>query len=193
MGGSTAAWVEFLVVPMVGGAFALLLYIAIKPFFKRSRSAQGHLDAVAPGLMLHDPGRPRRICITVDFSGHDQRTVAAALGQGGKEADYVLIHITESAVARYIGPQADDREAIDDAANLQRYIDQLIAGGYRARARAGAGEVIGSIVDIVQAENADLLVMGAHGHRGIKDILLGSTLDAVRHRVKVPVLIVSVG
>jgi manganese transport protein len=115
------------------------------------------------------------------------------LGQGGKEAQYVLIHITESAVARYIGPQADDREAIDDAANLQRYIDQLLSGGYTATARSGAGEVIDCIVRIVDSENADLLVMGAHGHRGIKDILLGSTLDAVRHRVKVPVLIVSAG
>ena len=115
------------------------------------------------------------------------------MGQGGKEATYVLIHITESAVARYIGPQADDREAIDDAANLQHYLDQLISGGYSATARTGAGEVIGSIVALVEEEQADLLVMGAHGHRGIKDLLLGSTLDAVRHRVKVPVLIVSAG
>jgi manganese transport protein len=32
--------------------------------------------------------------------------------------------------------------------------------------------------------------MGAHGHRVFKDILLGTTLDEVRHNVKVPVLIV---
>ena len=193
IGGATAFWVKVLVVPIVCGAFALLLYIAIKPFIKRSRPARTHLDATAPSLLLTDPGRPRRICITVDFSAHDQRTVAAALGQGGKEATYVLIHITESAVARYIGPQADDREAIDDAANLQLYSEQLASGGYTAKARNGTGEVIGGIVGIVEAERADLLVMGAHGHRGIKDLLLGSTLDAVRHRVKVPVLIVSAG
>ena len=38
--------------------------------------------------------------------------------------------------------------------------------------------------------NADLLVMGAHGHRLLKDILFGTTVDAVRHLLKTPVLIV---
>jgi len=35
-----------------------------------------------------------------------------------------------------------------------------------------------------------LLVMGAHGHRAFKDLIFGTTLDAVRHNVKIPVLIV---
>ena len=42
----------------------------------------------------------------------------------------------------------------------------------------------------MNAAGCDLLLMGAHGHRGLKDILLGTTVDAVRHRVKVPVFIV---
>lgn len=37
---------------------------------------------------------------------------------------------------------------------------------------------------------ADLLVMGAHGHRGLKDLLPGATVDAVRHKVQIPVLVV---
>jgi manganese transport protein len=37
---------------------------------------------------------------------------------------------------------------------------------------------------------ADLLVMGAHGHKFFKDLIFGSTVDVVRHRVKIPVLIV---
>jgi manganese transport protein len=35
-----------------------------------------------------------------------------------------------------------------------------------------------------------MLIMGAHGHRNIGDLLYGTTADAVRHRVKVPVMIV---
>jgi manganese transport protein len=46
------------------------------------------------------------------------------------------------------------------------------------------------ISNIINHDHADLLVMGAHGHRGIKDILLGATVDQVRHNVNVPVLIV---
>jgi manganese transport protein len=33
--------------------------------------------------------------------------------------------------------------------------------------------------------------MGAHGHKGFKDLLFGTTVDAVRHKVKIPVLIVN--
>jgi manganese transport protein len=38
--------------------------------------------------------------------------------------------------------------------------------------------------------NADLLIMGAHGHNLIKDLIFGTTVDTVRHRVAIPVLIV---
>ena len=47
-----------------------------------------------------------------------------------------------------------------------------------------------AIADLVNASEADLLVMGAHGHRGLKDLIMGATVDSVRHHVKVPVLIV---
>jgi manganese transport protein len=35
-----------------------------------------------------------------------------------------------------------------------------------------------------------LLVMGGHGHRGIKDIIFGTSISKVRHELKIPVLIV---
>jgi manganese transport protein len=43
---------------------------------------------------------------------------------------------------------------------------------------------------MVKAFDADLLVMGAHGHKLFKDLIFGATVDTVRHRVKIPVLIV---
>jgi manganese transport protein len=33
-------------------------------------------------------------------------------------------------------------------------------------------------------------VMGTHGHSGFRDLLFGTTLEKVRHRVQIPVLIV---
>ena len=36
----------------------------------------------------------------------------------------------------------------------------------------------------------DLLIMGAHGHTGFKDLIFGTTINAVRHHVKVPLLVV---
>jgi manganese transport protein len=37
-----------------------------------------------------------------------------------------------------------------------------------------------------------MLVIGAHGHTGVKDWLFGETIDTVRHELKIPVLIVNV-
>jgi len=45
-------------------------------------------------------------------------------------------------------------------------------------------------VRIVKEEKADFIVMGGHGHTGIKDWIYGETAHQVRHNVKVPVLLV---
>ena len=46
------------------------------------------------------------------------------------------------------------------------------------------------IVRFAQELQPDLIVMGAHGHKGLKDIVFGTTINAVRHKLKVPLLIV---
>jgi manganese transport protein len=43
----------------------------------------------------------------------------------------------------------------------------------------------------VQEKDAQLLVMGAHKHKGWKDYFFGETIEAVRHNVSIPVLIVN--
>jgi len=40
-------------------------------------------------------------------------------------------------------------------------------------------------------QGIDLLVMGAHGHKGFKDLLFGTTVDSVRHKIKIPLFIVN--
>jgi manganese transport protein len=37
---------------------------------------------------------------------------------------------------------------------------------------------------------ADLVVTGAHGHRLLGDLIFGSTISGLRHRLRVPVLTV---
>ncbi len=47
-----------------------------------------------------------------------------------------------------------------------------------------------AIVAISKETDIQLLVMGAHGHKGLKDLILGTTVNSVRHKVSIPVLIV---
>lgn len=46
------------------------------------------------------------------------------------------------------------------------------------------------IVDFAQKQKFDLIVMGARGHGGIKQMILGSISNTVVHSSKIPVLIV---
>jgi manganese transport protein len=40
------------------------------------------------------------------------------------------------------------------------------------------------------SHRVDMLVMGSHGHRLLGDLLWGETVDPVRHRVDMPVVVV---
>jgi manganese transport protein len=50
-----------------------------------------------------------------------------------------------------------------------------------------------AIVRYAQELQPDLVVMGAHGHKGLKDIIFGTTINAVRHKLKSPLLVVRGG
>jgi manganese transport protein len=134
--------------------------------------------------------RYKKIAITIDFSNMDNQTINSALSQGGKEAEYLLVHIVESAGAIVLGSDIADFETGFDKTNLNKYIDSITEMGYKCSSKLGFGNPKRSIPVIVKEYGANLLVMGAHGHRALKDLLLGTTVDAVRHRVSIPVLIV---
>ncbi len=63
--------------------------------------------------------------------------------------------------------------------------------GYSVDVQLGYYNRVHEIVRIVNETKADLLVMGAHHHHGLKDILYGQTVDQVRHKLTIPVLIVN--
>ena len=132
----------------------------------------------------------RRIAIAVDFSKGDQSNISNALAQGGKEAEYVLIHVVESAGALFMKNEIRDYEFVTDVGNLNAYADKLRQQGYVVSVKIGYGSPKRAIPLLVKEFDSDLLVMAAHGHKGLKDILFGTTVDSVRHRIGIPLLIV---
>ena len=54
------------------------------------------------------------------------------------------------------------------------------------------GEPENEIVRICKQEKIELLIVGSHGHKFIKDIVYGSTVHEVRHRIRVPVLAIPI-
>src|SRR3546814_754477 len=179
------------VVPLAVVIGALLLYVTFGPLIQRERRHRKNIPHGEAVSIAHpDKLELRKIALTIDFSRNDRDTIRYALMQGGKEASYLLIHIVESAGAHYLGGEIRDFETRSDEENIQRYVEDIRQLGYEADYRIGYGRTAKAIARVIQEDNCDFLVMGAHGHRWLKDILLGTTVDAVRHLVKVPVLIV---
>ncbi|MBP6334047.1 MAG: Nramp family divalent metal transporter [Bacteroidia bacterium] len=179
------------VVPIAIAALFLLLYVTFRPFFMRKTKVQGQLPHPREKVIDKVEIIPyNRIAIAVDFSSMDSKNIAHAVKQGGKNCQYLLIHIVESAGALMMQQEIRDFEERTDQKSLEKYAADLTDKGYKIEIQLGYGNPKRSIPKLVNQFNADLLVMGAHGHNGWKDFIFGTTVDAVRHRVKIPVLIV---
>ena len=131
------------------------------------------------------------IAVALDFSNNDEKLIAHAIAQGRREATYTLLHIVESVSASYLGPASDDTETRKDRERIEAYVQQLQLLGYTVNCELGYKNRVKEIVRLVKAANADMLVMGAHRHSGLKDYLFGETIESVRHQLKMPVLIVN--
>lgn len=184
--------IYYLAVPIVAACFTLLIYIFAHPIWSKKIKERRHLphgEAIefTQGQVI----TYKNIGITTDFSENDIKIIRNAIMQGGKEAIYTFIHVVETAAARYHGKNVMDYETKMDEENLLKLKSELEKLGYQADYCIGFGKPSVAISKIVEEKNIDFLVMGAHGHKGLKDFIFGTTVDAVRHRIKIPVLIIN--
>ncbi len=169
----------------------MLLYITFMPLVRKGKSMAARLPHGAfTELQTLQPHHYKRIAITLDFSKTDNPTIRHGLAQGGKDAEYLLIHVVETVGAIMLGQDVGDLETGFDQKNMELYAANIRQLGFHCHVQIGYGNPKAGIPQLVEAFKADLLVMGAHGHKGLKDLVFGTTVDAVRHRVKIPVLIV---
>lgn len=185
-----AVW-KILSVIILLGAIALLIYIFIHPWISKVEAKDITLHG--EGHVITDLEIPkfRKIAVALDFSPKDEKLLAFAIGQGGTESNYILIHVVESASARMLGKQSDDLETRTDQERLNSYQSSMEKNNYKAVTRLGYINRTKEIVRIVNEEKAEILVIGAHGHTGLKDFIYGETVNTVRHELKIPVLIVN--
>ncbi len=105
-------------------------------------------------------------------------------------AKLVLIHVADGFMARnqrYLGESEEMRQ---DRAYLEKRMAELKKEGFVVKAILAAGEPSREILENAAQEGSDLIAMSTHGHRGLSDLILGSVAEDVRHRTKIPVLLV---
>lgn len=107
-------------------------------------------------------------------------------------AQLLIVHVADGWAARnfYELELRESEEMREDRAYLDRLRDELAGRGFNVETRLGLGDPANEIARVANEENVDLIALSTHGHRFVKDLLLGATADRLRHIVNVPVLLV---
>ncbi len=170
---------------------SLLIYILLFPILKKNHlaaSIEMHPEVI-PNNEFHIP-EYNKIAVALDFSDNDFKLISGAISQAGDNKEFILIHIVESPAAKLHGDITADYETDKDRQRLSLIVKQMQEKGYKVKGVLGFKERSKELIRIIKEEEADMLVIGAHGHKGIKDFIYGTTIDKVRHEVNIPVFIV---
>jgi nucleotide-binding universal stress UspA family protein len=81
-------------------------------------------------------------------------------------------------------------EAKQSSELVQRIASDLRSAGFKADAAVEVGDVRQTIIDRASEWSADLIVVGSHGERGIRQFLLGDVAEFVARHAKCSVQIV---
>ncbi len=184
-------WPKILIIGSALFFIILLLYIIVEPIITRRKIASSiTIHPEIKNIMVEIP-HYNKIAIALDFSDNDKKLISHAIGQGNPGTEFVLIHIVESASAILWGSQSADYETEKDQNQLDDYVTQMQAKKLKASGLLGYRRRAKEIVRLVKECGADMLVVGAHGHTGIKDLIYGQTVNTVRHELQIPILMVS--
>jgi manganese transport protein len=174
-----------------GGMFGLLAWITLQPY-RRPSVVVPTLGLEAASAELIAAPSYRRILVPLDHSSLDRLALSHAAGLAAQHgARLYLLHVEEGVTSQIYG--ADSSTAEVEAGRL--YLDSLIESLSDMDIEVETAIRHGSnprreIVRYAEEVRPDLLVMGAHGHGGLKDLIFGNTINPVRHRLNIPILVV---
>jgi nucleotide-binding universal stress UspA family protein len=134
----------------------------------------------------------RTILVAVENSSADRtilthvRTLAKLTG-----ADLLLVHVADGWAARNFNQLKlrESEEMKTDRAYLDRLASELTADSLKVATELAMGDPATELIRLAEERSVDLIAMSTHGHRFLNDLLRGTTVDKVRHIVKIPVLL----
>ncbi|MBK6911966.1 MAG: Nramp family divalent metal transporter [bacterium] len=184
-------WYHALVLAAAAGLGALLAYLITVPLFRRLARP----EMVVPSFEIPVTANVqyKKIAVALEGTHSDRVLLAQALAMAeDQHAQLLLVHVADTVGPRVWQQESEDREVLADEIYLSRLQEELLARGIQAKPVLGYGNPPDEIVRLVKQEQAELLIIGTHGHRLIKDLLLGATATRVRHLIDIPVFMVRV-
>jgi manganese transport protein len=102
-----------------------------------------------------------------------------------------LLHVEEGVTSQVYGQDSSTAEVEAGSEYLNRIAEALRNQGIAVETSIfHSTSPTKVIVGYARQIEPDLVIMGAHGHGGIKDIIFGNTINPVRHALDVPMLVV---
>jgi manganese transport protein len=170
-------------------ALAILGLLGYVTFVKTKTPGEREIATLPPGL---ETPVYRRILVPLDHSEYDQVALSHATAMARQHGSLVhLLHVEEDATSQLFGAQASTAEVTAGERYFRNIAKALEDSGIRTEVTVVAGRSPqAEIIKIAKATVPDLVVMGAHGHTGVKDLIFGATINGVRHAIAAPVLVV---
>jgi manganese transport protein len=189
--GASGPWLWALIGPLAALLAALLVWVTFEPMLRAWRDRAALTLPEVAGARVETP-EYRRILVPLDHSDRDRQAIGHAAAMARlHHAKLYLLHVEEGVTSQVYGDLASTAEV--EAG--QKYLDSIVQS-LRSEAIEVETAVIhssnpsGEIVRYAREVRPDLLIMGAHGHKRLKDLIFGNTIDPVRHALNVPILVV---
>ncbi len=192
LAGDVPGLLSIFILSLALGIGLFLIYIIVLPFIRRGKAWE-KIQTTGAAFVIEK------------IETHHNKNIAAALGRDAGDAAIVsraltlakaeqalltLIHVVDSAPAQIYSDDVYDEHTRDDERYLMEIASEIQAAGVSVEIALLHGDPARELTVFVKSHKIDLLVMGSHGHRLLGDLLLGQTVDPVRHNLDIPVLVV---
>ena len=185
--------IEFVAIPICIGLLLLLAWVTFEPVFPNLLRRKGGVKRF-PATVAHDLPTPlyRLILVPLDHSFRDRQAISHAAAMARQHHSKLhLLHVEEGVTSQVYGKLASTAEVEEGEAYFQNIVKSLQEQGIDVTFTVvHSSSPTEEIILFSAALKPDLIVMGAHGHTGIQDIVRGNTINTVRHEVAAPLLIV---
>jgi nucleotide-binding universal stress UspA family protein len=141
----------------------------------------------------------KTILVPVDFSDNSKKILGDAEKIAAKfGAKLSLIFVVQSFddYSGFFVPHMPIAQFQDDLLTSARqkmanFVEDNLSAGAACATNVSVGDVAEEITSFAETSNADMIIMGTHGYRGVERILFGSVAEQVVKTAPCPVLTIN--
>jgi len=190
--GDAPMLVSVLAVGCAAGIALFLVYIIVLPLLRGERPWVEEKPGTALAIIQRIETHPlKHIAAALGRDESDTEIISRALSLAKTEkAMLTLIHVADSPSVQVYSGEVYDEHTRDDEQYLLEIAEELRSSEVVVEIALTFGDPAKELVNFAITHKVDMLIMGSHGHRLLGDLLWGETVDPVRHKVGIPVLVV---